>query len=155
MRGRLLVVALTLGALVVSPTHARSALTSLVDDAERSIDIEDEEFSDSTITDRLVAKAEHGVAVRLVLSDYPPSSAQSRAVWKLESAGVSVVTVSDPTIHAKAMVVDGERADVGSENLTANSRDENRELGVILRDATAVATVSETIEQDFADGVRR
>jgi cardiolipin synthase A/B len=40
----------------------------------------------------------------------------------------------------------------GSENFSSTSLDENRELGIVLADPTALATLTHTFEQDWALG---
>ena len=58
-------------------------------------------------------------------------------------------------IHAKALVADGARAYVGSENFTGGSLGYNRELGVIFDEADnagQVTKVDSTILSDFNAG---
>jgi len=43
-----------------------------------------------------------------------------------------------PTMHAKAMIVDGDTAYVGSINFTKNSIERNREIGLIFTDSVAI-----------------
>ena len=53
-------------------------------------------------------------------------------------------------VHAEAIVVEGRRAFVGSENLSAASLDHNRELGVIVADTGAIQTLESTFDGDWA-----
>ena len=53
---------------------------------------------------------------------------------------------------SKALVVDGMRAYVGSENFTYQSLNQNRELGLIVTDAASVQTIASTIAADYASG---
>jgi cardiolipin synthase len=140
------------GELVVAPTNARPALVALIDSATRTLDIEDEEFSDDAIVDAVAAAAERGVAVRVVLSTDPPSSSEASAVGRVQAAGAKVVRTGTPYIHAKAVVVDGARVFIGSENLTTGSLEYNRELGLITGAASEVAKVEAAIDVDFARG---
>jgi phosphatidylserine/phosphatidylglycerophosphate/cardiolipin synthase-like enzyme len=55
-------------------------------------------------------------------------------------------------IHAKALVADGTRAYVGSENFTGGSLGYNRELGVYFSEASEVSKVDSTIVADFNAG---
>jgi phosphatidylserine/phosphatidylglycerophosphate/cardiolipin synthase-like enzyme len=55
-------------------------------------------------------------------------------------------------VHAKALVIDGVHAYVGSENFTAGSLQYNRELGVFFDAPTEVAKVATTINTDFGKG---
>jgi cardiolipin synthase A/B len=152
------------GSLVVAPAPPNNCVTELVDlinSATTSIDMEAEEFDDSgksseeLVFNALAAKAKAGVAVHLVLEDSDESS-QTSAVSALEAAGAKVVGYSCSgtglDIHAKALVADGARAYVGSENFSGGSLGYNRELGVYFTEASEVTKVYSTIQADFAAG---
>ncbi|MEO8801665.1 MAG: phospholipase D-like domain-containing protein, partial [Polyangiaceae bacterium] len=62
------------------------------------------------------------------------------------------VQTHKPYIHAKAIIVDGTAMYVGSENLTQNSLENNRELGVVTANASAIKTVQAAIDTDFSAG---
>jgi phosphatidylserine/phosphatidylglycerophosphate/cardiolipin synthase-like enzyme len=143
------------GKLVVSPVNARAKLVALLQTAKRTIDLEGEELSDSEVVSALTKAAAEGVRIRVVLSDMAPFAAQTTAVTVLTAAGIPVVTVSRPYIHAKAIVVDGIAAYVGSENFTAASLGYNRELGVLFDAPAAVKKVDATISGDFAVGMTK
>jgi phosphatidylserine/phosphatidylglycerophosphate/cardiolipin synthase-like enzyme len=150
------------GNLVVAPSPPNNAVTVLVDlinSATTSIQLESEEFDDSgSDTEELVfkalaAKAGAGVSVELVLEDSTDSE-QTTAVTALQAAGGKVVGYpcsASLDIHAKALVVDGTRAYVGSENFSGGSLGYNRELGVYFT-GSGVSTVASTITKDFAGG---
>jgi phosphatidylserine/phosphatidylglycerophosphate/cardiolipin synthase-like enzyme len=151
-------------ALVIAPVNARATLTDLVASATRSIDVEGETLSDNRLADALVAARRRGVTVRVVLArDRTPTTARVEAVASLKSAGVPVVAYgadsgagssATPYVHAKVLLVDGARAYVGSANFTANALDSNREVGLVVRDAVAAASVARTIDADFRAGSR-
>lgn len=142
--------------LLWSPTDSEDHLLSVIDNARSSLDIEEEEFSDSAVIDAIANAAANGVTVRVVLED--PSDYSSE-VSKVKAAGATVVGYSSSTgfyIHAKAIVADyglsTQTVEAGSMNLTSNSLGNNRELGIILSDS-GVATVIETaFNSDFAGG---
>ncbi|HEY2511385.1 MAG TPA: phospholipase D-like domain-containing protein [Polyangiaceae bacterium] len=162
------------GPLVVAPqapNNARTALTTLIASATKTLDIEAEEFSDfgtqgSGVTQAVVAAAQRGVKVRLVLAQGNSSTTQTEAVGDVKAAGGSVVvsggasgssTATNPYIHAKAMVVDCTssgcpRGYIGSENFTGGSLGYNRELGLIVTNAAQLAPVEAAIAADFAAG---
>ena len=52
-------------------------------------------------------------------------------------------------MHAKIIVVDGQRAFVGSENISTASLDRNRELGVLIADANVIHTLQQTFRLDW------
>jgi hypothetical protein len=139
------------GKLLVAPYNAQPRLLALIKTATTSIDVEGEEFSDNMLTAALTTAAAAGVKVRMVLPD-AGSVAQQKAIAALKAAGISVVSVATPYIHAKAMVVDGARAYVGSINFTYASESMNRELGLITDAPDAISKVATTIAGDFAIG---
>jgi len=151
------------GDLVVAPSpqnNAVSILVQLINSATVSIDMEAEEFDDSgtqteeKVYNALAAKAQAHIPVHLVLEDSTDSE-QTTAVASLQAAGGVVVGYScsgSLDIHAKAIVVDGARAYVGSENFSGGSLGYNRELGVYFTEASEVAKVESTIQGDFAGG---
>ncbi|HEY3867896.1 MAG TPA: phospholipase D-like domain-containing protein [Actinocrinis sp.] len=142
--------------LLWSPNTAQSRLLSVINGATKALDVEGEEFSDSTIVDAIAAKAKAGVAVRVVIES---PSQYSSEVNKVVSAGGKVVGYSGSTglyIHAKAVVADAGQSDqtveLGSMNLTAASLDQNRELGIILHDGADVSVIENQFSADFGGG---
>jgi cardiolipin synthase len=144
--------------LVLSPDNAsavdaQTRLVNLIGSAKTSLDVEVQSLSDDTLVDAIVKAHKANVTVRVVLDgDTLGGTAQEDAVTTLKSNGVPVKAVSTPDIHAKAIVVDGARAFVGSQNMTPTALFANREMGIIT-DATAeVAKVKKAIGDDFAKG---
>ena len=72
--------------------------------------------------------------------------AQGVALITAAGAQVHRLPQSHLYVHAKAIVVDGRRAFVGSENLSAASLDHNRELDVIVADPSAVQRLESTCD---------
>ncbi|MBS2553521.1 hypothetical protein KGQ19_42375 [Catenulispora sp. NL8] len=142
--------------LLWSPTDSQSRLLSVINGATTTLDIEQEELSDAPLVNAVVAKAEAGVTVRVVVED--PSSWTS-AIDKIKNAGGSVVGYSGTKglyIHAKAVVADYGQSDatveVGSMNWTSNSLTRNRELGIILNDTGVENTIETQFGSDYSGG---
>jgi phosphatidylserine/phosphatidylglycerophosphate/cardiolipin synthase-like enzyme len=142
--------------LLWSPTTSQTRLLSIINGATSTLDVEEEEFSDTALINALVAKAEDGVTVRVVVED--PSDYSSE-ITKLDDAGAEVVGYPESAslyIHAKAIVADYGLSDaaveVGSMNWTSNSLGDNRELGIILNDTAAEKVVETQFDADFAGG---
>ena len=157
------------GALVVAPTNARPDLVALINSANSTVDIEDEEFSDTYstgIAPACVHALQRGVTVRITIATQTPDSNTTNAINEVKAAGAHVVmtgptsgngTAANPYIHAKAITIDCAgttcaRGWVGSENMTAGSLAYNRELGVVLSDPTELAKIQGAIDTDFANG---
>jgi phosphatidylserine/phosphatidylglycerophosphate/cardiolipin synthase-like enzyme len=153
------------GSLVVANANARPDLVALINTAATSLDVEGEELSDLDlhgVVNAISAAAARGVTVHVVVAnDSAPPSNQTTSIANIKMAGGHVVvtgptsangTSSNPYIHSKAIVVDGAKAFVGSENFTGGSLGYNRELGVIFNNASEVAKVASAISTDFSHG---
>jgi len=140
--------------LLWSPTTAQSRLLSIINGATKTLDVEEEEFSDTAIVNAIVADAKRGVAVRLVIEN--ESSDYQSEINEVTAAGGKATTYSSSTgfyIHAKAIVADyglsTAAVEVGSMNMTSNSLTANRELGIILNDTGVENVVESTFNADF------
>jgi phosphatidylserine/phosphatidylglycerophosphate/cardiolipin synthase-like enzyme len=140
------------GGLPMSPVTSRPDLSALISSATHTLDFEVEEFSDPSFVQAMCTAVTNGVTVRGILSSQPMSNPAQTALDQLKSCGVSMESLATPYLHAKAMVVDGTQAFIGSENFSSESLDWNRELGVIFQDTASVATVAQTIASDLAAG---
>ena len=143
------------GPLIVSPTDSRRELLDLIDGAERTIEIYAEVVRDEEILAALTAAEERGVEIRLVVSEEDDEDEDRGRAERalLAEAGAEVRFLPRLYVHAKIVLVDRERAYLGSQNFTAASLDQNREIGVLLDDPAGVATIARTFETDFAASV--
>ncbi|MFF5306413.1 phospholipase D-like domain-containing protein [Streptomyces sp. NPDC013161] len=139
--------------LLWSPTDSRARLLTVINAATTTLDVEELEFSDSTVVNAIVARAKAGVTVRVVLETPGDYSSEVSAI---KAAGGTVVGYSDPNgfyIHAKAMVADyglsTQEVEAGSMNISSNSLSNNRELGIILTGTGVAQSVATTIETTF------
>ncbi len=141
------------GPLVVSPTTSRRTLLNLIEGATTSIDIYAEVVRDEEIVASLEQAASSGVAVRLIVSNDSEENDRGREERaRLAVEGVEVRIARGLYIHAKMVLVDGNRAFVGSQNFTTASLDLNRELGILLDDPTNIARLTRTFNADFSAG---
>jgi len=136
--------------LVWSP-NAREQLLALINGANHSLEIYNEEMADPEIIGALAAAAERDVDVEIVMTY---SSSWKSGFEALSSAGAHVrtYTASAPLyIHAKVIIADNTQAFVGSQNFSSTSLDQNRELGIILADPKVVAALSKTFAGDWGN----
>jgi phosphatidylserine/phosphatidylglycerophosphate/cardiolipin synthase-like enzyme len=138
--------------LVVSPEDSRAKIGAMIDAATKTIDVEMEEMSDVPIVNKLEAAQARGVTVRVVVPATGRSTATTTTVTIMAQKGVLVRQLGTPDLHAKAIVVDGTRAYVGSINLTQASLDQNREIGLVTSTPAAITRLSQTIASDVANG---
>jgi cardiolipin synthase len=136
--------------LLVAPVNARDRLVALVSSAKKSIVIESMQYADTAVVAAVSARKAAGVDVRVLLAAPSWITANSDAGAALVKQGIPARWLSSPTVHVKAMVIDGERAYLGSENLSYTSLSKNREVGVIVSDVPAVTMMSATFETDWS-----
>jgi cardiolipin synthase A/B len=135
--------------LVWSP-GSRIALIQLIESAQASLDIYNEEMADAVVTNALIRAAERGIVVRVVMT-YSPD--WKTAFGELVAHGVVVKTYPAHAalyIHAKMIVADNARAFVGSENFSLTSLDKNRELGIIIINTNIIQSLESTFENDLS-----
>ena len=139
--------------LVWSPTDSQSQLLALINGAQHTLDIEQEEFSDTTLVNAIVADAKRGVTVRVVVES--PSS-YTTEINEVTAAGGKVTGYSSTTgfyIHGKTVIADygtsTAKVFMGSENFSSNSLNDNRELGIITTDSGVASGLETAFNGDF------
>jgi phosphatidylserine/phosphatidylglycerophosphate/cardiolipin synthase-like enzyme len=133
--------------LVVAPATARHKLQRLVSGARRTIEVYGEEMRDRGLEAALERAGCRGVTVRVLLPSV--TMVQYEA---LSHPCVRLRTLDHPYVHAKVILVDGRRGFLGSENMSAQSLDYNREIGVLVR-SQAVITLSKVFARDWRRGL--
>jgi cardiolipin synthase A/B len=143
--------------LVWSPTNSRASILALINNAQTSLLIEQEEMSDDQIESALEAALQRGVSLTLVQENMTGS--YTFILQTLASDGAQVATYSSRTgyyIHAKAILADYNTPQaalfLGSENFSTASLDSNRELGLIFSDSACMAGVQAAITADYNNG---
>lgn len=143
------------GGLVWSP-GSTSALVNLIASSRKTLLVENEEMDNTTVEQALMAAAQRGVSVKVVMTY---SSDWKSALAQLKGAGVKVATLgaSRIYIHAKVICADCTATSgtvfIGSENFSTASLSYNRELGVLTTTSFAVRAVRDAVTADYAIGV--
>jgi cardiolipin synthase len=139
--------------LVVSPINSRNAFDKLIASAKHTLLVTGEEMQDSGIEQDLVAAAGHGVKVQVILPTPRSSSSDSNSsgISTIKQGSVDVREDAHLYMHAKIIIVDGKTAFVGSENISSQSLDKNRELGIIISDGNVLNTLQQTFQKDWSD----
>jgi cardiolipin synthase len=135
---------------LVSPVNSRARLLALIDSATSTLTIESMQFADAEVRTHVAARQAAGVAVRAILADTAWIDANVDGAAFLAAHGIEARSI--PHCHVKALVADGARAYIGSENLSQTSLNRNREVGLVVTEPEAVAVVTGTFERDWAVG---
>ena len=139
--------------LVVSPLNSRSVFLTLINSAHRSLAVEAEEMQDSEVEDALVNAARRGIQVQVILPvpGNGSSDSNNEGISTIRQGRVQVKEDPRLYMHAKIIIVDGQRAFVGSENISTASLNRNRELGIVVSDQSVLTTLSQTFQRDWSD----
>ncbi len=154
--------------LLVAPDNAEREVRAAIAGADESLSIQQVTLGgrDHPFVRETLAAARRGVRVRVLLSGawYVREDNERLAAWLNERADTEQLPldarVADPgnrfeKIHAKGVVVDGERAILGSANWNNNSIRHNREVVLVL-DGPEVATYyRRAFEADWRTSGRR
>jgi cardiolipin synthase A/B len=134
--------------IVLSPVNSRSDFVALINTAQSSLKIEAEEMQDSSVEQAIVNAQARGVTVQVILPS--PASGNTAGITTLKNGGVSVFEDTSYYMHAKLIIVDGTEAFVGSENISTNSLNNNRELGLLISKANVITTLASTFSTDLS-----
>ena len=127
-----------LSSFVVSPTNARKQLTSFIKQAKKQLLIYDPKIADKQIMGILEDHAKKGLDIKIIGS------------MAARSANLAVTPLTSMRLHTRTIIRDGAQAFVGSQSLRQPELDLRREIGIIIRDASAVKSLLATFEQDWA-----
>jgi phosphatidylserine/phosphatidylglycerophosphate/cardiolipin synthase-like enzyme len=136
--------------LIVAPVNARQRLLDFINSAQHTLVIESMQFQDRDVRNAVVARKAAGVDVRVILADPSWIDANTSAATFLQQHGIEPKFY--PSAHVKSVVVDGKTAYVGSVNLSWNSIDKNREIGLLVTEQANIDSITATFEHDWTTG---
>jgi cardiolipin synthase len=113
--------------LVISPIDSRDKIYALLKEAKTRIIIYTQTLQDSEILTILSQAQENNIHVE-ICSAKNETNSQNKNMW-----GFEWNTITKPYLHAKVIFIDEESVFIWSQNLTTNSLDNNREIGIIIR----------------------
>lgn len=142
--------------LIVSPVNSETRILALVNAAKKSLYVESMEFADGMTQAAVVAQFKAGLDVKVLLADTGFVPSNQAAYDYLKSNEVPTEYLANPVLHVKSIIVDGERAYLGSENLSYTSLNYNREVGleILASDGEDVARMTSTFMADWAKGTQ-
>jgi phosphatidylserine/phosphatidylglycerophosphate/cardiolipin synthase-like enzyme len=132
--------------------NARTKVLDLISSAKKTLMLEQEAMADEEVILALIAAQARGVKVSFVGS--PKATNDTYIVAgadRLKAAGVNVRWLLTNFVHAKVILADEARALIGSINMSTNSLNANRELGVILEKTEFPQAISKLQAQIQAD----
>ena len=119
----------------------RASITRLIESADEELIIVAFRLDADDILDRIIARSDDGVEVTIHLDhgQIETEGAPRGAYDRLNQHGIVVERWEQDryhSLHAKVLIADGQRAIIGSANLTDRGLDRNVELGIWLEGPT-------------------
>jgi phosphatidylserine/phosphatidylglycerophosphate/cardiolipin synthase-like enzyme len=155
--------------LVVTDISAHALIRALLDSAQQSIYMQVEALADPNTGGRTAqshsvegallnaVQSRHLQDVKIMLPPLPGAMTtmltvdNSAAISDLQSApSIMITTQGQYYMHAKLIIVDQRLAFVGSQNFTRESLNYNREVGILIKNANVVKTLTMTFMADWA-----
>ncbi|MGH7789149.1 MAG: phospholipase D-like domain-containing protein [Candidatus Binatia bacterium] len=142
--------------LLWSANNSRQLMAWFIDEAKKDLDIQHPKFVDATIVERISAARKRGVKVRLLcggkhgISDWDILDTFS-SLRVLDRFGVKVRRQKHLKLHAKLLIADGVRAQVGSMNIDRSAFDLRRELGVVVDETHVIKDLRKLFEHDWRE----
>jgi len=150
--------------LTISP-YSMDPLVAFIASAQTSIQVQNQYLHDGTLNNALEEAAKRGVKVQVIVASIcsfgKPSSSEVKKVNSLSTefndAGVDARVFTGAIkvngvagyLHAKSIIVDHNKAWVGSVNGSTTALSVNREYGIFFNDAAAVAALDKIHTSDF------
>jgi cardiolipin synthase len=140
--------------LIWCPNNGRQRVAKFIDDTKHTLWVQNERYQDTVIIERLVRAVGRGVNVH-ILAKRPHSLKPDKLIEGvgglriLQDVGAKIHTMKHLKLHAKMLLADGERAIVGSINLSPGSFDARRELAIETEDHHAVKRLANTASKDW------
>lgn len=137
--------------LVVCPINCRHRIETLVDSAQNSIVMYQQYITDSSIQHILKKKKQEWIMIQLILWQNDSNSSNGSLDEKifLDAMKDIIKYQSSPYVHAKAILVDNQFLLIGSMNMSANSLDNNREIGILLLDPEHIRYFTNVFTKDW------
>ncbi len=134
----------------VGPTGLQSRITTAIDAATTTLDVQMYLFTVQPIADRIIAAHQRGIAVRILLD--PDEAGNNNTRPRFMSAGIPTRNVPPlyTYAHAKYLVIDGTAAIIMSMNFNADAMDLERNYGFVDKDPEDVADVAAIFAMDWA-----
>ena len=134
--------------------NGRQRLGQLIDDAKHSLWLQNERYQDPVMIEHVVRARRRGVQVHVMAR--PPHKLKKEKLSEgvsglriLEDVGVKIHKLRKVKLHAKLLFADGNRAIVGSINLSPGSFDSRRELAIEVRDKHVIDRIDTIVHHDW------
>lgn len=128
------------------PIDCRHKTETILSGAKRSIRMYQQYIVDPAILSLLTGKQEGNIDIKLIVGD----NNQKETILKTSRLVGMTHVWKKPYVHAKMILVDETYLIVSSINMSANSIDQNREIGIVIIDSALIKAFKQQFERDWA-----
>lgn len=137
--------------IISSPNCSRIPLYKIIESSKKSIYIYEQSIDDIEFQDLIISKFKSGIDVRLIIGDINKATSNKATFEKFQNIWIKIIAPKKPYIHAKSFLIDESIFFVWSINLTYNSIENNREIGVIFKNSSKTNWYKNEFERLFAN----
>lgn len=134
--------------------NGRDRVAQFIDNAKRTLFVQNERYQDSVIIERLVRAKMRGVKVHVMAR--PPHKLKKEKLNEgvsglriMDDVGIKVHKIKHLKLHGKMLMADHSRAIVGSINLAPGSFDSRRELAIEVHKPELIERLRRVVHQDW------
>jgi phosphatidylserine/phosphatidylglycerophosphate/cardiolipin synthase-like enzyme len=132
----------------------RQRIARFIDEARRTLFVQNERYQDPILIERMVRAAGRGVKIHVMTR--PPHTLKKEKLLEgigglriLDDVGIKIHKLKRLKLHGKLLLVDEVAAVVGSINLAPGSLDGRRELAIEVRDDQVVERLQKIARHDW------
>lgn len=134
--------------LVLSPSYSRDKMTKLIENAQKNIDFYFPYIADDDFTNVIFQASRRGITIRWIV-EKDTYNEDKDIIINFENNNIEIYPIKKNKLHAKAILVDDTYLYIWSINFSTYSFDENREIGVIIKDKKIIAEFKAVFDSDF------
>jgi cardiolipin synthase len=134
--------------------NGRQRLGRLIDEAKHTLWLQNERYQDPVMIEHIVRASRRGVQVHVMAR--PPHKLKKEKLSEgvsglriLQDVGVKIHKLRHVKLHAKLLLADGNRAIIGSINLSPGSFDSRRELAIEVKDDRVINRIDKVVRHDW------
>lgn len=135
--------------IISSPICSRTPLEAIIKSAKKNIFIYEQSIDDVGFQKLLIEKHKAWVNVKLIIGDINKAKSNKEAFDKFKKERMQIIAPKKPYIHAKAFLIDDKILYIWSINLTKNSIENNREIGILFKDSEKALWFKNEFERLF------
>ena len=134
--------------LVISPYNSRQKIEFLLRHAEKTIDFYFPYIQDTWLENILFEKSQSWVKIRGIVEEafYKENT---ELIKKYADKKIVLTPLTSSKLHGKILVVDEKYMYLGSINFSSYSMDENREMGIILKESSLISQMQKIFSSDL------